>query len=129
MLYIMALLYIIIYKSRKKSIFFFMQHLFIYLLKHWKTSYVWNTDDHFARVSILFGFRPCQIFCLPLEIFLGWCCDEMTLMMGIHNEMQLGFHSDTLYLKMKKMVWTNILNNTQALIREHIHFIERIRFT
>ena len=73
-------------------------NIFLYLLKHWETSYVWNTDDHFARVSILFGFRPCQIFCLPLEIFLGWCSDEMTLMMGIRNEMQLSFYPDTLYM-------------------------------
>ena len=71
---------------------------FIPIFEHWETSYVWNTDDHFARVSILFGFRPCQIFCLPLEIFLGWCSDEMTLMMGIRNEMQLSFYPDTLYM-------------------------------
>ena len=75
-----------------------MQHFFIPIFEHWETSYVWNTDDHFARVSILFGFRPCQIFCLPLEIFLGWCSDEMTLMMGIRNEMQLSFYPDTLYM-------------------------------
>ena len=95
-------------------------NIFLYLLKHWETSYVWNTDDHFARVSILFGFRPCQIFCLPLEIFLGWCSDEMTLMMGIRNEMQLSFYPDTLHAWKWKCFEQTFWTKTRFLNNENI---------